>query len=150
MCAEQHMAKSFQCFNTQYQDTGLFGIYFVCHKTKVRDFVWYLLREYNRLVNTISRKEFERGKELVKAQYIMGLEGTQALFDECCRQILYRGRRVPYEEFCAEVDNLTRAEYKDVMHDLIDYRDHAASSFGSVEGHRDYLWRARRNRSFLT
>jgi processing peptidase subunit beta len=38
--AQDHLAHSFQSFNTCYKDTGLWGIYFVCDPMKCEVCIW--------------------------------------------------------------------------------------------------------------
>lgn len=135
MAIDRKSALSFQAFNTQYQDTGLFGLYFTSTREKAYDVARDILYEWNRFAHCIPPKELQRGKELLKTQYLMSLEGTQPLFDEVSRQILYRGRRVPYEEFAAEVDAVSLSFFKDVMHDICDERDLVSVALGPTEGY---------------
>ena len=61
--ATDGLCHSYQSFNTCYQDTGLWGIYFVCDPMEIQDFVFNVQREWMRLCTTVTEKEVDRAKK---------------------------------------------------------------------------------------
>ena len=82
--------------------------------------------ELSRLMFSPSPSEVERGKELLKTQYLLSQEGTPQIFDEATRQILVHGRRKSFAEFAHNVDSVTFDEFKKTMHDICYHRDHSS------------------------
>ncbi|MES1905075.1 MAG: hypothetical protein MHPSP_001616, partial [Paramarteilia canceri] len=149
-CVEENLCDSFQAFNSQYKDTGLWGIYFITERLKVEKMVQHVAREWSRLSSSISENELKRGKALLKTQYMMGLSTTQSLFDESSRQILYHGRRIYFQEFAAKIDKLTMNEFKAAMVDFIDEKDIALAAIGPTEGIPEYIRICNMMRSYLS
>lgn len=59
-----------QTFNTNYQDTGLFGVYMTAPDNKLDDLMWYLMNNLMRLVHKVTPEELARAKTQLKARYV--------------------------------------------------------------------------------
>lgn len=51
------IAESFMAFNTNYNDTGLFGVYASCEPKAAGDLSWLIMNEVTRLVYQARRKK---------------------------------------------------------------------------------------------
>lgn len=47
--ASNDICESFMAFNTNYHDTGLFGVYATCEPTAAQDMSWLIMNEVTRL-----------------------------------------------------------------------------------------------------
>lgn len=80
------------------QDTGLWGIYFVCDQKICDDFAWHLQEEWKRLCTSVTEKEVERAKNVLKTNMLLQLDGTTAICEDIGRQMLCYNRRIPIHE----------------------------------------------------
>ena len=92
------LCNNFQSFNTCYTDTGLWGVYFVCDKMVIDDFISHLQHEWMRLCSSVTDFEVERAKNLLKANMLLQLDGTTPICEDIGRQMLCYGRRIPFSE----------------------------------------------------
>jgi processing peptidase subunit alpha len=112
-------------FHHCYADSGLFGIqtsvypHFASSAANVIGQQLYQLCGPVR--GGITREEFSRAKNMLKSTLVMALEsrltavegeyipsiGRHKLMVDLGRQTLIHGNRVPVEEMCAKIDNLT-------------------------------------------
>ena len=93
-------------------DSGLFGVYGVTEPEKAEDFVFEILREFNRIGKNAHQSEVDRAKARLKASLLMSLDGTTATVEDIGRQILTYGRRLTPAEVSLRIDSITT---KDIM-----------------------------------
>ncbi|XP_017799369.1 PREDICTED: mitochondrial-processing peptidase subunit beta isoform X2 [Habropoda laboriosa] len=103
--ATDGLCHSYQSFNTCYQDTGLWGIYFVSDPMMLEHFVYNIQREWMRLCTTVTEREVERAKTALKTNMLLQLDGTTAICEDIGRQMLCYNRRIPLHELETRINN---------------------------------------------
>ena len=86
------------------QDTGLWGVYFVCDKLNLENMIYNIQMEWMRLCTTVSDFEVQRAKDLLKTNMLLQLDGTTSVCEDIGRQMLCYGRRIPQNEMEARID----------------------------------------------
>ena len=79
------------------QDTGLWGVYFVCDKLNLENMIYNIQMEWMRLCTTVSDFEVQRAKDLLKTNMLLQLDGTTSVCEDIGRQMLCYGREDPAE-----------------------------------------------------
>ncbi|CAL7946336.1 unnamed protein product [Xylocopa violacea] len=136
--ATDGLCHSYQSFNTCYKDTGLWGVYFVCDPMMIEDFVFNIQREWMRCCTTITEKEVERAKNILKTNMLLQLDGTTAICEDIGRQILCYNRRIPLHELEARIDSVTARNIHDVGMKYIYDQCPVIAAVGPIENLPDY------------
>lgn len=138
-CIHEDLAHSFQSFNTCYKDTGLWGIYYVCDKMKIMDFVWQVQQEWMRICETVTDFEVERAKNMLHTNMLLQLDGTTAVCEDIGRQVLCYGRRIPFSELDARIAAVDASVLREVCYKYIYNRDPVQVGVGPIEQMKDYI-----------
>ena len=88
----------------KFQDTGLWGVYFVCDKLNLENMIYNIQMEWMRLCTTVSDFEVQRAKDLLKTNMLLQLDGSTSVCEDIGRQMLCYGRRIPQNELEARID----------------------------------------------
>ena len=144
-CSDNELCHSFMTFNTCYKDTGLFGVYGVCDKYNVQDFVWYTMECLVRLVHKTTDDEVERAKTQLKASMLLMQDGSSAVCEEIGRQMLTYGRRMSPAEIFARIDAVDAATVRATADAVINDQDHALAALGPIAELPDYNFVRRRS-----
>lgn len=137
-CVQSGLAHSFQSFNTSYTDTGLWGMYFVCDKLSIEDFVFNLQKEWMRLCTSVTDFEVERAKNLLRTHLMLMLDGSTPVCEDIGRQILCYGRRIPPSELDARIAAVNAQTVRDVCTKYIYDKCPAVAAVGPVEQLPEY------------
>merc|ERR1719183_3155419 len=113
------LAESILPFNTCYKDSGLFGVYVVSEESKLDDMAFWVQGELVRMVFQCTDMDLERGKNTLKANIHMQLDGTSQVCEDIGRQLLTYGRRLPINEVMARVDAITSKDVNRVAERII-------------------------------
>lgn len=71
------LANSFMAFNTNYHDTGLFGVYAVADPdADHEDLAWTILHKITGLTYGVSQTDVDRAKNQLKASVLFSGDGT--------------------------------------------------------------------------
>nr|XP_033328857.1 mitochondrial-processing peptidase subunit beta [Megalopta genalis] len=132
------MCHSYQSFNTCYKDTGLWGVYYVCDPMKCEDFVENIQSEWMRLCVSVTEKEVERAKNILKTNMLLQLDGTTAICEDIGRQMLCYNRRIPLHELEARINSVTAKTIHDVGMKYIYDQCPVIAAVGPVEALPDY------------
>ena len=81
-CVDEEMCHQFQAFNTCYQDTGLWGVYFVCDGLKIAEMFMGIQKELMRLCTSVRDAEVERAKAQLIANTLLHLDTTAAVCED--------------------------------------------------------------------
>ncbi|KAF4698523.1 Mitochondrial-processing peptidase subunit alpha, partial [Perkinsus olseni] len=110
--------ESCMAFNTQYSDSGLFGMYITGYGQEAPRLVDIALNELHKL-NSFTPEEVSRAKNTLKGNIFMNAENSKVLMEDIGRQIIMSGKVVTPEEFAARVDAVTEADLKEVAAKLL-------------------------------
>ena len=103
------LAYSIYSYLTAYMDTGLFGVYVGTGSETVRE-VLGLVREGMKRFSCelLSEGELRSAKELIKGNYLLGMESTDNRMTGLARNEICFGRQVTPEEVIARIDAVDR------------------------------------------
>lgn len=76
----------------------------MCDPMACDDFVYNIQREWMRLCVSVTEKEVERAKNILKTNMLLQLDGTTAICEDIGRQILCYNRRIPLHELEARIE----------------------------------------------
>ena len=113
-------------YHTAFRDTGLFTIYYGCspeQATEVYELVKAIIRRLQE--RGIDELELQKAKAQIVSSFWLSHESTSSRIGRMAKNELYFGRQVDPEEAVAEVQAVTIADVRAVIHDLF----HAPSSF---------------------
>ena len=133
--ATNELASSYMAFNTNYHDTGLFGVHFVADdRDHVDEAAWAVMTEVARLGYEVSEEEVLRGREALKASLLLhGEGGSSAVAEDIGRQLLTYGRRIPRAELFARIDAVTPDVVKAVAARFINDKDVVVAAAGTTQ-----------------
>ncbi|KAI3462891.1 hypothetical protein Pfo_019554 [Paulownia fortunei] len=138
------IAESMMAFNTNYKDTGLFGVYAVAKPDCLDDLAYAIMYEITKLCYRVSEVDVIRARNQLKSSLLLHIDGTSPIAEDIGRQLLTYGRRIPYAELFARIDAVDTSTIKRVANRFIFDRDVAISAVGPIQGLPDYNWFRRR------
>ncbi|MHB8771451.1 MAG: M16 family metallopeptidase [Syntrophales bacterium] len=107
------LAYAIYSYLAPYMDTGLFGIYVGTGSSEVRE-VLRLIREGMERFSSrsLTDKELRAAKELLKGNFLLGMESTDNRMTALAKNELSFGRHVPPEEIIARIDAVEAEEVR--------------------------------------
>ncbi|CAM8991201.1 unnamed protein product [Rhodiola kirilowii] len=142
--AINEIAESMMAFNTNYKDTGLFGVYAVAKADCLDDLAYVIMHEISKLSYRVSEADVTRARNQLKSSLLLHIDGTSPIAEDIGRQLLTYGRRVPYAELFARIDAVDASTIKRVANRFIFDRDVAIAAMGPIQKLPDYNWFRRR------
>lgn len=142
--ASNDLAESFMAFNTNYSDTGLFGLYACAKPDHLDDLAWAMMHETTRLVYRVAEDDVVRARNQIKASILLHLDGSTAVAEDIGRQMLTFGRRIPLAEMFARIDAVDVETVKRVAERFLMDKDLAVTAIGPTQFLPDYNWLRRR------
>ncbi|KAL6757633.1 ubiquinol:cytochrome c oxidoreductase 50 kDa core 1 subunit [Haematococcus lacustris] len=143
--AIENLADAYMAFNTNYHDTGLFGVYGVTDRDRCEDFAWTIMNEMTRTCYEVSEAELGRAKNQLKSSLMFFQDSTHHVAESIGRELLVYGRRLPKAELFARIDAVDAATIKAVADRFIYDQDMAIASVGDVQFMPDYNFFRRRS-----
>ncbi|KAB2610365.1 mitochondrial-processing peptidase subunit beta [Pyrus ussuriensis x Pyrus communis] len=138
------IAESYMSFNTNYKDTGLFGVFATAPADCLDDLAYAIMYEVTKLVYRVSEADVIRARNQLKSSLLLHLDGTSAVAEDIGRQLLTYGRRIPLPELFARIDSVDASTIKRVANRFIYDRDIAIAAMGPITKLPDYNWFRRR------
>ncbi|GAY52805.1 hypothetical protein WN944_005604 [Citrus x changshan-huyou] len=138
------IAESMMAFNTNYKDTGLFGVYAVAKPDCLDDLAYAIMYETTKLAYRVSEADVTRARNQLKSSLLLHIDGTSPVAEDIGRQLLTYGRRIPFAELFARIDSVDASTVKRVANRFIYDRDIAIAAMGPIQGLPDYNWFRRR------
>ncbi|KDP27225.1 hypothetical protein JCGZ_19924 [Jatropha curcas] len=138
------IAESMMAFNTNYKDTGLFGVYAVAKPDGLDDLAWAIMHETAKLCYRVSDADVTRACNQLKSSLLLHIDGTSPVAEDIGRQLLTYGRRIPFAELFARIDAVDASTIKRVANRFIHDKDVAIAATGPIQGLPDYNWFRRR------
>ncbi|KAL2532043.1 putative mitochondrial-processing peptidase subunit beta [Abeliophyllum distichum] len=138
------IAESMMAFNTNYKDTGLFGVYAVAKPDCLDDLAYAIMYEISKLCYRVSEVDVIRARNQLKSSLLLHMDGTSPVAEDIGRQLLTYGRRISFAELFARIDSVDASTVKRVANRFIFDRDVAITAVGPIQGLPDYNWFRRR------
>jgi len=143
--AEHGVATSLSTFNTQYSDTGLFGVYVVSPGRGLAAIVCDISREITRLCYDVDEPRLAEAKQQLRINLLAHLDGSTSIAEDIGRQLLSFGRRLHPVEMIARVDAVDASAIKQAARRFFYDRDHALAAIGPIGELPDYNHTRRRS-----
>jgi predicted Zn-dependent peptidase len=103
------LAYAIYSYFTSYLDAGLFGIYVGTGGDKVREVLGLVREGMERFSSKpLTEKELRSAKELIKGNYLLGMESTDNRMTGLARNEICFGRQVTPEEVIARIDRVNQ------------------------------------------
>jgi len=132
------LAHSVSTFNTQYSDTGLFGIYAVADAYGQDLLMRAITRAMTSLAYNCDPLLLEEAKRRLKWTMLSLLDGSTTVCDEVGRQVLTYGRRMHPAETLARIDAVDENAVKNCATRYWYDRCHALAAIGPIHELPDY------------
>ncbi|KAK6921930.1 Peptidase M16, N-terminal [Dillenia turbinata] len=142
--ANNEIAENMMAFNTNYKDTGLFGVYAVAKPDCLDDLAYAIMYEISKLSYRVSEDDVTRARNQLKSSLLLHIDGTSPVAEDIGRQLLTYGRRIPFAELFARIDAVDASTVKRVANRFIFDKDVAIAGMGPIQGLPDYNWFRRR------
>jgi len=135
------LVHSAMTFNTQYTDTGLFGVYYTAEMDNVMEAQWAVMREFQRLCHNASDESVELAKMQLKSTIVGQLDSSLSqVCEDIGRQMLNYGRRLSLAEMFARIDAVDAPTVRRVATELFNDKCIALSAKGNTSTLPDYNW----------
>ncbi|KAL4428026.1 hypothetical protein ABPG75_002115 [Micractinium tetrahymenae] len=143
--AANRLAHSYMAFNTNYHDTGLFGVYAVADPhSDHEDLCWSIMRNITKMCYSNEEEDVARARNQLKASILFSQDGTTGIAEDIGRNLLVYGRRMPKAELFARIDAVDADTVKAVANRFILDQDVAVAAMGDTQFVPDYNWLRRR------
>jgi processing peptidase subunit beta len=143
--ALNNIANSYMAFNTNYHDTGLFGVYVTADKDMPIDQAsWAVMRAISKLAYNVDPEQVTRAKNQLKSQLLFSQDGPSGIAEDIGRQMLAYGRRIPKAEMFARIDAVDADTVRGVADRFIYDQELAIAATGNTQFLTDYTWFRRR------
>jgi predicted Zn-dependent peptidase len=107
------LAYAIYSYLTSYMDTGLFGIYAGTGSEKVREILRLVREGMERFSSELlTEKELRSAKDLIKGNFLLGMESTDNRMTGLAKSEICFGRYVPPEEIIERIDAVDREEIR--------------------------------------
>jgi len=138
--ADNDLCHSYMAFNSNYHDSGLFGLYAIASRDTVEDAAWCIMNEFTRLCYNVSEEEVIRARNSMKTMLLFAGDGTTGAAEDMGRQLLVYGRRLSQAEMFARIDAVDAKVIRKVAERFLYDQDIALASIGDTYLLPDYNW----------
>jgi len=142
--AAEKLASNVLCFNTQYSDTGLFGVFASGCPYTTEDLMHHITRAITNLSYNCDSVQLTAAKNQTKMA-LLSTDNSSMVAEDIGRQVLQYGRRMHVTEVLARIEAVDAAAIKNCATRYFYDRDHALAAVGSIYGIPDYNWIRRRS-----
>jgi len=146
--AEDELAHCVSAFNTQYSDTGLFGVHTVCEDTLQDALMHYICTSMTDLCYNVEEDSLNQAKLQLKMTMLAQMDGSTVVCEDVGRQLLTYGRRMHPLETLARIDAVDVNAVKACANRYFLDRDFALAAVGPIWELPDY-GKLRRNTYML-
>lgn len=142
--AKEDLCHSLSTFNTQYSDTGLFGIYATCEQYACNQLMHEVTKAMTGLCYNVDDELLEGAKNMLKMNLLSQHDGSTQICEEIGRQMLTYGRRMHPTEVLARIDAVDVNAIKLCANRFFYDTDFALAAIGPIEELPDYNWLRRK------
>ncbi|GAB3983622.1 pitrilysin family protein [Actinoallomurus acanthiterrae] len=131
------LAYSVYSYNTQYADTGIFGVYAGCLPAKVDEVLEICREEVAKVAeHGITEEELERGKGQLRGSFVLGLEDTGSRMSRIGKSELVYDSLLSVDDILGRIEAVTLDDVRTVGRDILG-RSMTLTVIGPFEG-RDF------------
>ncbi|GAA4626151.1 pitrilysin family protein [Actinoallomurus vinaceus] len=131
------LAYSVYSYNTQYADTGIFGVYAGCLPAKVDEVLEICREEVAKVAeHGITEEELERGKGQLRGSFVLGLEDTGSRMSRIGKSELVYDSLLSVDDILGRIEAVTLDDVRTVGRDILG-RPMTLTVIGPFEG-RDF------------
>lgn len=117
-----------------YVRNGVYSIYAGVTAAKAVEVYQLLLDEMQDILkNGLSQEEFNRSKEQLKGNYILGLESTSSRMNAIGRSMVMTGKIRTAEETIASIEKVTMEDIQEILPIIFDRNRLAGSAVGKID-----------------
>ncbi len=129
---------SIYSFVSNYSNTGIFSIYAGMSYNQAEDALRTILKEMISIKNgNISEEEFNRAKQQIKGNYILGLESTSSRMSSIGRrELLYNEIQYP-EEVIESINSVKKEDVLNLAKELFDIDSLSITFTGNLNKNKD-------------
>ncbi|KAK3161730.1 hypothetical protein QOZ80_1BG0080720 [Eleusine coracana subsp. coracana] len=138
--SNDNLAESLMTFNTNYRDTGLFGIYTIALPDTLHDLSRLIMEEFRRLSFRVSEMEVARARNQLKSALLLHIDGSTAVAENNGRQMLTYGRVMPFLELFARIDAVDCTTIMETAKKYIIDQDVAVAAVGQLSNLPELSW----------
>ncbi|KAI0408547.1 putative mitochondrial processing peptidase alpha subunit [Xylaria palmicola] len=111
-------------FNHSYTDSGLFGISALCVPGRTQHMLDVMCQELRALTldtgfSALGVAEVQRAKNQLRSSLLMNLESRMVELEDLGRQVQVHGRKVPVQEMCRNIEDLTVRDLRRVANQIL-------------------------------
>lgn len=136
---EYHIVDKYSHFSNSFSDTGLWGFTSeISNIEGLSDFTHFALKQWNRLLTSVTSAEVTRAKNSVKVQLARELGSPSAVVSDIAHKVLLAGYRATLQEQIEKIDAVSVADVKAWANAALWDKDIVVSGVGQTEGLLDY------------
>ncbi len=109
---------SIYSFNSNYRETGLFGVYAATSPEKVDELLSVVCDEINKMKTSITKEEFERTKMQYKANMLMSREVTASICEQNASQTILFGKPLEISSVLDKINCISIDMIEEYANDL--------------------------------
>jgi predicted Zn-dependent peptidase len=114
------LAYSVYSYNSQYADTGIFGVYAGCQPARIGEVLAICREEVEKVAaNGITDEELERGKGQLRGSLVLGLEDTSSRMSRLGKSELVQGELIGVDEVLEHIEAVTLDDVRAVASDVL-------------------------------
>ena len=106
-------------FNSNYKDTGTFGIYAACEDKKAKEVIDIIRSECEKIKEDISDEELRKAKTQLKASLLMGLESSSTRMERLANQILLHKKISSPSETSQKIEDIQLDSVKNLINQML-------------------------------
>lgn len=131
---EKGLVYSIYSYPASYKNTGIFTIYAGMNPEYVDEVIESIQKEIKDIINNgITPDEFNRSKEQLKGNYILGLESTSGRMSSIGKSELILGYVNTPDEILEKIENVSLTSLSEVIERVLNTQRRAACFIGSLQ-----------------
>jgi len=135
---ERGLAYSVYSYPSSYKNTGMFTIYAGMKPSQTEQVIRLILEEMSRILeHGVEMKEFQRAKEQLKGNYILGLESTSSRMSAIGKSQLLLNKVHSPQEIIQKIESVSIEDLRTVISQVFDFNRLSAAVVGKLENGLD-------------
>jgi predicted Zn-dependent peptidase len=128
------LAYSIYSYQASYQDSGLMAVYAGTSPESYRQVVDLVRAEFTRLKDEpVDLEEFQRAKEQLKGNLLLGLEGTSSRMTRLAKAEIYFQRYFDLDEIIRGIDGVLPETFAELNRSLLAPERYALTTIGHLQ-----------------